>query len=169
MLPFAEDIREFPFPSFSRFPASWKPDEQQQAVADNFVKMLDLAPSPKEEVLKPELTPNPVLQVKPVFSSCFWTIISCTCIPSIPTRYDGIFYVSYQRFYEYLELKSRSADAALPPVDEAFKKIMEQDQELSSSNKSIMDAVRGSFEVKENPKVCFVPHESVNCAFSKGT
>ncbi|KAG2314346.1 hypothetical protein Bca4012_065016 [Brassica carinata] len=119
VLPFAEDIREFPFPSFSRFPASWKPDEQQQAVADNLVKMLDLAPSPKEEVLKPELTPNPVLQ----------------------------------RFYEYLELKSRSTDAALPPMDEAFKRIMEQDSELSSTNKSITDVFRGSFEVKENPKL----------------
>lgn len=51
-------------------------------------------------------------------------------------------------------MKSRSTDAALPPVDEAFKKIMEQDQELSSNNKPIMDALRGSFEVKENPKVC---------------
>ncbi|KFK36112.1 hypothetical protein AALP_AA4G079700 [Arabis alpina] len=119
VLPFAEDVREFPFPSFSRLPASWKPDEQQQAVADNFVKMLDLAPSEKEEVLKPDLTPNPVLQ----------------------------------RFYEYLELKSRSADAALPPIDEAFKRIMEQDPELSSNNKSIMDALRGNFEVKENPKL----------------
>lgn len=69
MLPFAEDIREFPFPSFSRFPASWKPDEQQQAVADNLVKMLDLAPSPKEEVLKPDLTPNPVLLVKTIYFS----------------------------------------------------------------------------------------------------
>ncbi|CAA7015772.1 unnamed protein product [Microthlaspi erraticum] len=53
----------------------------------------------------------------------------------------------------YCELKSRSADAALPPVDEVFKKIMEQDQELTCNNKSIMDAVRGSFEVKENPKL----------------
>ncbi|XP_009107395.1 ATP-dependent DNA helicase 2 subunit KU80 [Brassica rapa] len=119
VLPFAEDVREFPFPSFSRFPASLKPDEQQQAVADNLVKMLDLAPSPKEEVLKPELTPNPVLQ----------------------------------RFYEYLELKSKSTDAALPPMNEAFKRIMEQDPELSSSNKSIMDSFSGSFEVKENPKL----------------
>ncbi|CAF2106280.1 unnamed protein product [Brassica napus] len=119
VLPFAEDVREFPFPSFSRFPASLKPDEQQQAVSDNLVKMLDLAPSPKEEVLKPELTPNPVLQ----------------------------------RFYEYLELKSKSTDAALPPMNEAFKRIMEQDPELSSSNKSIMDSFSGSFEVKENPKL----------------
>ncbi|KAF2620359.1 hypothetical protein F2Q68_00038774 [Brassica cretica] len=119
VLPFAEDVREFPFPSFSRFPASLKPDEQQQAVSDNLVKMLDLAPSPKEEVLKPELTPNPVLQ----------------------------------RFYEYLELKSKSTDAALPPMNEAFKRIMEQDPELSSSDKSIMDSFSGSFEVKENPKL----------------
>ncbi|CAA0277623.1 ATP-dependent DNA helicase 2 subunit KU80 [Arabidopsis thaliana] len=119
VLPFAEDVREFPFPSFNKLPSSWKPDEQQQAVADNLVKMLDLAPSAEEEVLKPDLTPNPVLQ----------------------------------RFYEYLELKSKSTDATLPPMDGTFKRIMEQDPELSSNNKSIMDAFRGSFEVKENPKL----------------
>lgn len=84
MLPFAEDVREFPFPSFSRFPASWKPDEQ--AVADNLVKMLDLAPSAKEEVLKPDLTPNPVLQVKPVFF--FSAFDSC-----FPTHSDEGFYI----------------------------------------------------------------------------
>jgi ATP-dependent DNA helicase 2 subunit 2 len=119
VLPFAEDVREFPFPSFNKLPSSWKPDEQQQAVADNLVKMLDLAPSAEEEVLKPDLTPNPVLQ----------------------------------RFYEYLELKSKSTDATLPPMDGTFKRLMEQDPELSSNNKSIMDTFRGSFEVKENPKL----------------
>ncbi|KAL1214123.1 ATP-dependent DNA helicase 2 subunit KU80 [Cardamine amara subsp. amara] len=119
VLPFAEDVREFPFPSFNKLPSSWKPDDQQQAVADNFVKMLDIAPSATEEVLKPDLTPNPVLQ----------------------------------RFYEYLELKSKSTDVALPQMDEAFKRVMEQDPELYSNNKSIMDAFRGSFEVKENPKL----------------
>lgn len=67
------------------------------------------------------------------------------------THIDATF---YQRFYEYLELKSKSTDAALPPMDETFKRIMEQDPELSSNNKFIMDAFRGSFEVKENPKVC---------------
>ncbi|KAG2729622.1 hypothetical protein I3760_01G259500 [Carya illinoinensis] len=62
VLPFVEDVREFQFPSFNNFPASWQPNEQQQEAADDLVKLLDLAPSGKEEVLQPEFTPNPVLQ-----------------------------------------------------------------------------------------------------------
>ncbi|CAL5382799.1 unnamed protein product [Camellia sinensis] len=61
VLPFAEDVREFQFPSFSNF-SSWQPNEQQQEAADNLVKMFDLAPEGKEEVLPPEFTPNPVLE-----------------------------------------------------------------------------------------------------------
>eukprot|EP00249_Psilotum_nudum_P019619 c27344_g1_i2 orf=370-2505(-) len=62
ILPFAEDVREFPFTSFDSFPPSMQPSESQQAVADNLVKMLDLAPPGKEETLIPERTLNPVLQ-----------------------------------------------------------------------------------------------------------
>ncbi|KAL9430024.1 hypothetical protein AB3S75_025414 [Citrus x aurantiifolia] len=62
VLPFAEDVREFQFPSFSNFPVSWQPNEQQQEAADNLVKMLGLAPSGKGEILQPELTPNPALE-----------------------------------------------------------------------------------------------------------
>ncbi|GMP42987.1 hypothetical protein CsSME_00012534 [Camellia sinensis var. sinensis] len=61
VLPFAVDVREFQFPSFSNF-SSWQPNEQQQEAADNLVKMFDLAPEGKEEVLPPEFTPNPVLE-----------------------------------------------------------------------------------------------------------
>ena len=62
VLPFAEDIREFQFRSFSSMPSSSQPTEEQQEAADNLVKMLDLAP-PGREVLKPEFTPNPMLEV----------------------------------------------------------------------------------------------------------
>ncbi|XP_041021751.1 ATP-dependent DNA helicase 2 subunit KU80 [Juglans microcarpa x Juglans regia] len=62
VLPFVEDVREFQFPSFNNFPASWQPNEQQQEAADDLVKLLDLAPSGKEEALQPEFTPNPILQ-----------------------------------------------------------------------------------------------------------
>ncbi|KAL6974756.1 ATP-dependent DNA helicase II subunit 2, partial [Sarracenia purpurea var. burkii] len=62
VLPYTEDVREFQFPSFSNFPASWQPNEQQQETADNLVKMFDLAPEGKEEALQPEFTPNPVLE-----------------------------------------------------------------------------------------------------------
>lgn len=62
VLPFAEDIREFQFPSFSNLPSSMQPNEQQQEAADKLVQMLDLAPTGKE-VLRPDLTPNPVLEV----------------------------------------------------------------------------------------------------------
>ncbi|KAK2985233.1 hypothetical protein RJ640_015941 [Escallonia rubra] len=62
ILPFAEDVREFQFPSFSNFPSSFQPNEQQQEAADNLVKMLDLAPTGEEEALQPDFTPNPVLE-----------------------------------------------------------------------------------------------------------
>ncbi|KAL2553001.1 ATP-dependent DNA helicase 2 subunit KU80 [Forsythia ovata] len=61
VLPFAEDIREFQFPSFSNLPSSMQPNEQQQEAADKLVQMLDLAPTGKE-ALRPDLTPNPVLE-----------------------------------------------------------------------------------------------------------
>ncbi|KAG0448478.1 hypothetical protein HPP92_027818 [Vanilla planifolia] len=62
VLPFAEDVREFQFPSFSNLPSSRQPNELQQYASDNFVRMLDLAPPGQDELLKPDLTPNPVLQ-----------------------------------------------------------------------------------------------------------
>jgi len=63
VLPFAEDVREFQFPSFSNFPASWQPNEQQLEAAANLIKTLDLAPHGQEEVLLPDFTTNPVLEV----------------------------------------------------------------------------------------------------------
>lgn len=63
VLPFAEDVREFQFPSFSNLPSSMQPNEKQQAAADKLVQMLDLAPPGKQEVLSPDFTPNPVLEV----------------------------------------------------------------------------------------------------------
>nr|XP_043625267.1 ATP-dependent DNA helicase 2 subunit KU80 [Erigeron canadensis] len=62
VLPFAEDLREFQFPSFSNLPASLQPNSEQQEAADKLVMMLDLAPAGKEEALRPEFTPNPVLE-----------------------------------------------------------------------------------------------------------
>ncbi|KAH6828996.1 Ku80 family protein [Perilla frutescens var. hirtella] len=62
ILPFTEDVREFQFPSFSNLPSSMQPNEGQQEAADKLVEMLDLYPAGKEEVLQPDLTPNPVLE-----------------------------------------------------------------------------------------------------------
>ncbi|PWA51740.1 Ku70/Ku80 beta-barrel domain-containing protein [Artemisia annua] len=62
VIPFAEDVREFQFPSFSNFPASVQPNAEQQEAADKLVMMLDLAPAGKEEALRPDFTPNPVLE-----------------------------------------------------------------------------------------------------------
>lgn len=119
VLPFAEDVREFQFPSFSNFPSSLQPNKQQQDTADNLVKLLELAPTGKEEFLQPDFTPNPVLE----------------------------------RFYRHLELKSRNPDAAVPPLDEALKKITEPDSELISQSKPVIDEFRRQFELKENPKL----------------
>ncbi|XP_019189359.1 PREDICTED: ATP-dependent DNA helicase 2 subunit KU80 [Ipomoea nil] len=118
-LPFAEDVREFQFPSFSNLPSSMLPNEQQQEAADNLVKMLDLAPSDSQEALLPEFTPNPVLQ----------------------------------RYYHYLEMKSKHHDAAVPPLDEILRRITDPDPELLSQNKTVVDEFRRCFELKDNPKM----------------
>ncbi|KAL6007972.1 ATP-dependent DNA helicase II subunit 2 [Asimina triloba] len=124
VLPFAEDVREFQFPSFSNFPSSWLPNNQQQEAADNLVQMLDLAPAGTEEVLQPDFTPNPVLE-----------------------------YVFFQRFYNFLELKSKHPDADVPPLDPTLKQIMEPDPYLLSQNQSVVANFRKQFELKGNPKV----------------
>lgn len=61
--------------------------------------------------------------------------------------------ICVQRFYRYLELKSKHPDAAVPLLDETLQKITEPDPELISQNKSVLDEFRGAFELKENPKV----------------
>ncbi|KAI4356806.1 hypothetical protein L6164_000794 [Bauhinia variegata] len=118
VLPFAEDVREFQFPSFSNFPASWQPNEQQLEATDNLIRMLDLAPNEKEEVLLPDFTPNPILE----------------------------------RFYRFLELKSKHPDAAVPPLDHTLKKITEPDGDLLLQYKPMIDSFCTSFELKPNPK-----------------
>lgn len=58
-----------------------------------------------------------------------------------------------ERFYRYLELKSRHPDAAVPPLDETLKKITEPDLDLLSHSKPVIDEFRRLFELKENPKL----------------
>ncbi|CAH9096865.1 unnamed protein product, partial [Cuscuta europaea] len=117
VLPFAEDVREFQFPSFSNFPSGMLPNEEQQEATDNLVKMLNLAPADGQEALLPELTPNPVLQ----------------------------------RYYHYLELKSKHPDAVVPPLHESLRRITDPDPDLLSQNKTTIDEFRKCFELKENP------------------
>ncbi|QHO54511.1 ATP-dependent DNA helicase 2 subunit [Arachis hypogaea] len=77
VLPFAEDVREFQFPSFSKLPAALQPNQQQLEAAANLVEMLDLAPLPPiDETLKKITEPdsNLVLKNKSVidsFRKCF--------------------------------------------------------------------------------------------------
>lgn len=118
ILPFAEDVREFHFPSLSNFPSSLKPNEEQQEAADNLVSMLDLAPSERDEVLQPDFTPNPVLE----------------------------------RFYRFLDLKSKEPDADVLPLDKSLERITKSDPELISQNKPIIENFQKHFELKENPK-----------------
>lgn len=67
-------MREFHFKSFSSAPEALQPTIKQQEAADNLVRMLDLSPNEDEELLQPEQTVNPVLQVRvivpPRFRSC---------------------------------------------------------------------------------------------------
>lgn len=61
-----------------------------------------------------------------------------------------------QRFYNYLELKSKHPDAAVPPLDKTLKRITEPDPELLAKKKSAIDSLLRHFEVKEKPKVSFI-------------
>ncbi|CAD6207743.1 unnamed protein product [Miscanthus lutarioriparius] len=117
VLPFAEDIREFQFRSFSSLPSSSQPTEEQQEAADNLVKMLDLAP-PGREVLKPEFTPNPMLE----------------------------------RFYSYLDLKSKQPDANVPPLERSLRRITEPDPDVIGQQTQLIQNLGKAFELKENPK-----------------
>lgn len=63
ILPFAEDMRDYVFASFNDLPAPQQPTSVQQEAADALVQMMDLAPPSLEEMLRPERTVNPVLQV----------------------------------------------------------------------------------------------------------
>lgn len=47
-----------------------QPNERQQEAADKLVQLLDLAPTGKEEVLQPNLTPNPMLEVLSLLIVC---------------------------------------------------------------------------------------------------
>lgn len=118
ILPFAEDIREFQFRSFSSLPSSSQPTKEQQEAADNLVKMLDLAPPGREEILKPDFTPNPMLE----------------------------------RFYRYLDLKSKQPDANVPPLDKCLKKITEPDPDVIDYQAPLIKKLGNVFELKENPK-----------------
>uniref|UniRef100_A0A0D9W1K9 ATP-dependent DNA helicase 2 subunit KU80 n=1 Tax=Leersia perrieri TaxID=77586 RepID=A0A0D9W1K9_9ORYZ len=118
ILPFAEDIREFQFRSFSSLPSSSQPTEEQQEAADNLVKMLDLAPPGREEILKPDFTPNPMLE----------------------------------RFYKFLDLKSKQPDANVPPLDKCLKRITEPDPDVIDYQAPVIKKIGNAFELKENPK-----------------
>jgi len=68
-------------------------------------------------------------------------------------------YVSstFQRFYRFLELKSKDPDVAVPPLDDTLKKITEPDADLLLKNKSVIDSFCRSFELKGNPLVRMSP------------
>ncbi|PHU07871.1 DNA-(apurinic or apyrimidinic site) lyase 2 [Capsicum chinense] len=63
VLPFAENAREFHFPSFSHLPSSIHPNVKKQEAADKLVQMLYLAPPEKQEVMPRDFTPNPILEI----------------------------------------------------------------------------------------------------------
>lgn len=63
-LPFAEDVREYPFLALADQPESKQPSLEQMDLAEQLVQTLDLAPDGGEELLLPEATPNPTLEVR---------------------------------------------------------------------------------------------------------
>lgn len=64
---------------------------------------------------------------------------------------------TFQRFYRFLELKSKDPDVAVPPIDDTLKKITEPDADLLLQNKSVIDSFCRSFELKGQPLVRMNP------------
>ncbi|KAG7028664.1 ATP-dependent DNA helicase 2 subunit KU80, partial [Cucurbita argyrosperma subsp. argyrosperma] len=141
VLPFAEDVREFQFPSFNNFPALMQPSEEQQEAADEFVKMLDLAPSGREEILQPDFTPNPVLEVYLyvffVFSNHSDTQFT---VHSSERHCSQLLITQLVELLHNCRAKCRG-------------QITEPDPDLLSQNKSGIGTFNRRFELKENPKV----------------
>jgi hypothetical protein len=85
LLPFAEDIREYPFLALGDQPESKQPNVDQMELAEKLVQSLDLAPGGGEEMLEPEKTPNPTLKVRigrpigmrPNCASIWWSDSLC--------------------------------------------------------------------------------------------
>jgi hypothetical protein len=61
--------------------------------------------------------------------------------------------ISFQRFYHYLDLKSKHPDASVPPLDYTLRKITEPETDLILQNQSVVDSFRRSFELQGNPLV----------------
>jgi hypothetical protein len=66
-------------------PEALQPSEVQQKAADNLVHMLDLAPAENREMLQPDGTMNPILQVRclchrSLLESLFHRTLDCGCL-----------------------------------------------------------------------------------------
>eukprot|EP00271_Cylindrocystis_brebissonii_P020640 TRINITY_DN6925_c0_g1_i1.p1 TRINITY_DN6925_c0_g1~~TRINITY_DN6925_c0_g1_i1.p1 ORF type:complete len:740 (+),score=127.18 TRINITY_DN6925_c0_g1_i1:23-2242(+) len=97
ILPFAEDIREYVFPSFNDAPANQQPSTSQREAADRLVSAMSLVverrdlPGMEVEQVKPEETANPVLQ----------------------------------RFYRFVETRFKDPNAAVPPLEGELLTVVE--------------------------------------------
>lgn len=59
----------------------------------------------------------------------------------------------FQRFYHFLDLKSKHPGSDIPELDSSLKKIAEPDFDILSRHKSITNHFEKQFELKENSKV----------------
>jgi ATP-dependent DNA helicase 2 subunit 2 len=58
-----------------------------------------------------------------------------------------------QRFYNYLDLKSKEPDANPPPLDTCLKRITRPDPDVIDYQAPLIQNLGKSFELKDNPKV----------------
>jgi hypothetical protein len=59
----------------------------------------------------------------------------------------------FQRFYSYLDLKSKQPDANVPPLDRSLRRITEPDPNVVGQQTQLIQNLGKAFELKENPKV----------------
>lgn len=90
-LPFAEDLRDFPFHSFTS-DENFEPSEAQREAASNLIDDLDLTQVPSDDGVERELL-NPVHTFNPIL----------------------------QRFYQTLQARAYDDDAPIPPLPPAIE------------------------------------------------
>ncbi|GMP42988.1 hypothetical protein CsSME_00012534 [Camellia sinensis var. sinensis] len=174
VLPFAVDVREFQFPSFSNF-SSWQPNEQQQEAADNlrFYRHLELksknpdAPVPPlDETLKRITRPDPE-----VLSRCKFVIDEfhrCFELKENPKLKK-----SRKRAYEIEAFNSIENTSAvkvekigdLTPVQD-FEAMMSRRDNSEWVNKAIKEMKNKTFDLVENSFVGDTYQKALECLVS---
>jgi len=72
----------------------------------------------------------------------------------VPCFVDYWYFILFQRFYSYLDLKAKQPDANVPPLETCLMRITEPDRDdIDERTLVSIENLDKAFELKENPKV----------------